>query len=437
MNQNKNLTGSKRKFSIIINDNKEKQEPNLQPPFKKQKIEVKKENNIIINNNIILYDDYYASTFTCFEKSSAACINEEGNIVFIEELGKNNRINVLKIDEYARKITFYEDDQIFVSTNEGKLIEIRYKENQRFVNDAVYVFNKENVIIQDISCDSYSGFRLLIDGTLKSFGCNYSGLLGIGSNVKEKEVTCGNIDIKDKIVMIESNSKMVICKTENDEFYAWGNIYRGILPVSSIHCRGIEHELSKPVICSNIPKNVVSMKISFYNIIFLTGDGLVYKCGFEYLNKGGKPIFSRVPKLIENIPLIKKISSCDINFILLDDNDNIWTFSKYNISKLIYAKQSRGLNSDIKLPFIPSMIKRNDITNVIDISQGGIYTFVKTQNGDIFNFSYDSPFSIINRNGVVISKSEINYTLQKLKVPPNIWRTNRHKSRQKSARKIV
>ena len=224
---------------------------------------------------------------------------------------------------------------------------------------------------------------------------------------------------------------MAICQKENGEYYAWGSNKKEILPIDlSIHkLDGKDnYNITKPFPCSNIPDDVVSVKMSLYNIIFLTGGGEVYKCGLEYINDKGKGVYSRIPKLIKDIPLIKKISCCDVNFSLLDYEGNIWTFGKYSyedISELDVYK----INDDIKLPYEPVMIKRNDIKNVIDISKGGYFTFLKTRNGDIFYFDYDSLWERDDK------KIKCYNNLRKLNESPSIWKTNCGKSRQKSARK--
>ena len=164
--------------------------------------------------------------------------------------------------------------------------------------------------------------------------------------------------------------------------------------------------LSNPVLCSNLAiENIISIKMSSHNMIFLTEEGLVFKYGFKYVNNKKEVIYSNTPKMIKDIPLIKKISSCDANFSLLDYDGNIWTFGKYDIGLFLHGiKIDHSFLSNIEFPFIPTMVKRSDVKNVIDISEGGYRTFVKTQNGDIFYFFYNNPCCDVNKNYDILHK---------------------------------
>ena len=449
MNQGQiNVTENKRSSPDMINTIADDTEGVLLlPPLKKQKIEESNNDN---NNNIMLNDNYYESTCTCCE-NTVIFINEDGNLVTIGGLVHDNEENpilehkaiVLKIDGFARKVGLQEDKLIFINNNEGKIIEIYadddnlivYKKNQKFGSDLDFSNEKDisftgEYKTKEISYSYWGGFRLLTNGTLEADIDLHTYLLGIGIDEDEDLVNDhAVIKLEDKIDMIAFSGRAVICKTEKDEFYAWGSVSNKMLPIDMSLHKHNESYFSKPILCSNMPMNVISIKISFSNMIFLTQEGLVYKTGFESLNKKGKSIFSEVPKLIENIPLIKKISSYSVNFSLLDDNGNIWTFSKYNIYELSKSSSANKLHCDIKLPFIPPMIKRDDVKNIIDISEGGERTFIKTEFGDIFYFNYTN--AVLDTQ----QKNRDYNILNKVDEDPSIWRTNKQNSRKKSARK--
>ena len=390
------------------------------------------------HENIILSDNYHESTFV-YSSGSIVCINEDRNLVILGGLvvDKDNsvvyhhRSIVCKINEEIRSIAFYDYDRIHCVNTSGNIIDLnfgyglRYKENEEFGSDIDCIDEKllyqSKDIVKEISCSYRVGYYLSIDGTLKSR--KGEGFYGILNN----EIC---VNTPSKIELIEMNYDMNICKSsENDEFYAWGDIKKDILPIDDIYIYKYNEEkyIDNPVLCRNMPTNIISIKSSLDNIIFLSAEGFVYKCGFEYINENYKIIYSRIPKLIENIPLIKKISSCDVNFILLDYNGNIWTFSKYNINDISDISPSIN-NNNIILPFIPNMIKRSDVRDVIDISKGGNCTYIKQNNGNIYYFYYEN---LIRDDSFCFSKLYI------LEESPDIWRTNTYKSKQKSARKIV
>ena len=434
---------NKRSFSKMITDTNDKNCDNLQPPLKKQKIINEK------NEHIALIDNYHAPTFVC-SGDLFMCINENRELVTLGGLvyGTNTNEVILQNKsiicniggEKVREIAFYDYYYIFITSIYGKLMELQMEdqiEDDEFISDIDlrdYIKNhndNDNYIVSHLSGEHTSIFNVTNDGILHSFGNNYAGLLGSGNKEKDIEDRAENIIIPNKVTIISSDASSAICKTEDGDFYAWGNATGEILPIDmSIHTPDEEGHFIKPVLCSNMPKHdIISIKISSVNIIFLTNEGLVYKCGFESIDDKGNTIYSRIPKLIENIPPIKKISSCYINFCLLDINGNLWTFTKYDNYNLAVNSVNRVLNSDISLPFIPTMEKRCDVKDVIDMSKNGYQTFIKTQNGNIFYFYYNNPCS---------TKCEENKkydSLYQLNESPDIWRTNQRISRQKSARK--
>ena len=437
---------NKRIFSKMITDTNDKICDNSQPPLKKQKITNEK------NEHIALIDNYHAPTFIC-NGESFVCINENRKLVIlgglIHDMNTDKIISQHKSiicnigDKEVREIAFYDYYYIFITSIYGNLIElqiedeIQYDEDKEFGSDidlCSYTKNhndNDNYIVSHLSGDHTSIFNITNDGILHSFGNNYAGLLGSGNKEKEIENKTENVIIPNKVTIIASDCSIAICKTEDGDFYAWGDATEEILPIDmSIHIPDEDGHFIKPVLCSNMPKHdIISIKMSSSNIIFLTNEGLVYKCGFESINDKGHTIYSRIPKLIENIPPIKKISSCYINFCLLDINGNLWTFSKYDICDLAYNSINRILNSSIPLPFIPIMKKRCDVKDVIDMSKNGYQTFIKTQNGNIFYFYYDNPCSTKCEEN---KKYDILYQLNE---SSDIWRTNQQISRRKSARK--
>ena len=449
------LTGTKRSRSEMTRATDT--EENFPPEPKKQKICEDQQLTVPI-----ILDYRHLPTLVVFDKI-ALSINTEGNIVSFgglikypgNDIIKQHKGIVLKTKEDIIQIGFYDRDWIIGITSDKKIIElnvvdgIEYEDNQKFGSDICiddyinYPISDDDYSCIQIAYDHAVGLNLLADGTIFSCGCNYAGTLGTGNTEKEIE-GLGRISLPDEIVLVDCTSTMAICKTIKNEYYVWGEAaHRKILPVDlNLYRYDDDGDFINPTKCCNIPEDVISMKISSRNIIFLTLEGLVYKCGFEYMDENYKMIYSRIPKKIEDIPLIRKIASCDSNFSLLDFDGNLWTCDKYDMKSINFTMPS-NIVDDLKLPFKPKMMVRTDIKGVIDISEGGTRTFVKTMNGDIFFFRYNATtkkrfYSDVNTTEFIklpSKQGEKYYKLRKLDESSDIWKTNGGTSKKKSARK--
>jgi len=78
-------------------------------------------------------------------------------------------------------------------------------------------------------------------------------------------------------------------------------------------------------------------------------------------------------------------------------------------------------------------IKHPSLSNIIDISNGGYHTFVKTSNNEIYSFG-------TNINSQIGIKTENDYPITPIRVlkdNEDIWYSNSGKSKAKSARSIL
>merc|ERR1712000_573242 len=109
--------------------------------------------------------------------------------------------------------------------------------------------------------------------------------------------------------------------------------------------------------------------------------------------------------------------------ICIDINNDLYVFGSNNYGQL-------GLG-DIEHRYKP--IKHPSLSNIIDISNGGFNTFVKTSNNEIYAFGNNE----YSQLGI---KTEHKKQLTPIRVfedNEDIWFSNINKSKQKSARSIL
>lgn len=283
-----------------------------------------------------------------------------------------------------------------------------------------------------------SGYRFVIclsyEGVLYSFGHNMYGQLG--NSGYENSVYPTTIDTmrgKD-IDFVECGGVFVICKLLNNEIYAWGDNSEGTLGIG----RKIS-SISTPEKCEDWPDDVVDIKCSSHTLV-LTSVGEVYSCGGNEHGELGRDLspeeeFSRdndndyydpgLPysgklQIIESLSEIIRIECGHECSLCIDVNNNLYAFGNNNCGQLGFGDYENRATPE----------KNPDLSDIIDISSLGDYTFAKTSSNMIFAFGKndDSQLGIKTEN-----KNQL-YPIQVLQDNEEIWHSNVYRSKAKSAR---
>ena len=271
---------------------------------------------------------------------------------------------------------------------------------------------------KQIACGSNFSMCLTKDELLYSFGNNNYGALGLGSNhiMSDHPKLIPNFNNIEYIVCGCFNS---ICKTHDNTYYGWGSNDFG----------QIGHDMNsnyyKPTLCKNFPDNIISIKCSSCQILLLTLKGIIYYLGdrdgilLELNDNDIKK--TNAPILITNIPEIRRIECGYDSFMFIDINNHLWVFGENNYGQLGLGDK-KGRYKPIRHPIL---------SNVIDISSKGFHTFVKTLDGKIYAFGENDHSQL----GVKTNKNEQLTPIQVFRGNEDIWGSLINKNKQKSARK--
>jgi len=265
---------------------------------------------------------------------------------------------------------------------------------------------------KEISCGDDFTVCLSEDRFLYSFGCNINGQLGFGNagsyNSPHKIFSLQDVEF------IECGRDHAFCKTLNNEIFCWGNNNYGQLGLGNYNIQ------NTPILCSSLSnEDIVDIKCASWYTLVLTSNQHVLSCGNNGCGQIGRkldngyssPSFQKIEELSEII----RIECGGDHSMCIDINNDLYVFGNNMFTQL-----GLGDRNSIYIPF-----KHPSLSNIIDISKGGYYTFVKTSNNEIYAFRRRSleitdklPFRIFEDN-------------------EDIWCGSTGKSKAKSARSIL
>ena len=231
------------------------------------------------------------------------------------------------------------------------------------------------------------------------------------------------IDLQD-IDFVQCGRKFVFFKLQNNKVYCWGENNVGQLGIGNIVSQLI------PFHCNDWPYNVIDIKCGANHTLVLTSNGDVYSCGDNSRGQIGYFCLNREAyrylQKIEDLSGVTIIGCGLTHSMVVDGFGDFYGFGDNSFGQL-------GLGDTVKR-YKP--IKHPSLSNIIDISNGGLSTFVKTISNEIYAFGYNS----FSQLGIEIKTNE---KLKKQLTPirvfednENIWCSKISKSKVKSARSI-
>ena len=284
--------------------------------------------------------------------------------------------------------------------------------------------------IKQIACGGDFTFCLTREGRLYVFGYDCFGAVGLGSLDTSRKTKQFSPKIINKpktmvnIEFIESAGSQVMCKTFDNKVFCWGYNYYGQLGISRN-----KTTVNTPVLLKKWKglKNIVDIKCGGGHTLVLLSNGDVYSCGDEIVI--GRETdeeyydalndyficFSSSLKKIEALSNIVRIECGCYNSYCIDSHYNLFVFGKLGIN------QMDSVNSPIIHP---------SLSNIIDVASGGLITFVKTSNNEIYALG-DNRFSQL---GIKTENKKQTTPIRVFEDNEDIWFSNINKSKAKSAR---
>ena len=271
--------------------------------------------------------------------------------------------------------------------------------------------------IKQISCGMNFSICLSNDLRLYSFGNNAYGQLGIGNNynaTSPQEI----ITLKD-VEFVECGCNYVICNTIDDELYSWGDNSRGQRGNSNINSESL------PEKCKfDLDDVVIDIKCGFNHTLLLTANQKVYSCGNNEDLQLGRVTMSKYTSTLEkmHLPKINKIQCGDFHSMFIDFRGNLFVCGRHS---------DRQLGLENYFQNVVYLTKHPSLSNVIDISKGGIHTFIKTSNNEIYAFGRNH----FSQLGIKTEDKKQMAPIRVFEDKEDVWYSDIGNSRAKSARK--
>ena len=224
----------------------------------------------------------------------------------------------------------------------------------------------------------------------------------------------------ENIDFIESGCNHVFCKAFNNDLFVWGDNEYGQLGIGN----NIHQYL--PYKCTNWTSDIVEIKCGINFTLILTNTQEVYSCGGNVNGQLGlgdiesSTFFARIPSLSE----IVRIECGQSHAVCLDIYNNLFVFGSNMYGQLGIGEVIGNIKEPIKHP---------SLSNIIDISNGGCHTFVKTSNNEIFAFGYNDKSQL----GIETENEKQYSPIQVLQGNEQVWDLSFIKSKAKSARSMV
>ena len=328
--------------------------------------------------------------------------------------------------------------------------------------------------IKSISCSEYHTVCLDLEGSVFTFGCNQFGKLGIGKDESElgcthipqhidlppvKQVlcsheftlcvsedgylySCGNnnygqlgffdslhsrntlqkIESLENVDFVACGGSNVLCKTFDNEIYGWGSNEKGTLGL------GIQEEDPTKAILKikNWPDDVVDIKCGYFHTLVLTSTQDVYSCGDNFYGQLGRESERDICTFLKKIPNLLEIRRIECGYdhsMCIDNNNAFIVFGCNSFGQL--GMSGRNKKRPIKHPLFSSILQ------VIDISSGGMHSFIKLSTDSVFAFG-NNTYSQLGKSGENAKQTS---PVQVFRGNEDIWCTSIGKSNAKSARK--
>ena len=277
------------------------------------------------------------------------------------------------------------------------------------------VLNGKNIV--EISSDGMTMIALDNEGNVYTWGSNYQGKLGNGTNEESNVPICIS-DIEENalngknIVKVQSAYDIMIAIDNHGKVYTWGDNYSGKLGNGT---GGEWGDYSNEPICISAiegnalnEKDIVEVQIDGNTIIALDSEGKVYTWGNNsdgqlgngksgYDTDSNEPIcISDIEENALNSVKIEKISYNnyfkDI-ITAIDNNGKVYTWGNNE-----YGQLGNGTNEDSNKPICISALKDNALNgkNIVEVqsdsstmiaidNEGKVYTWGNNYYGQLGN----------------------------------------------------
>ena len=330
---------------------------------------------------------------------------------------------------------------------------------ETLVNPPNIIVSLSNIV--SISCGESHTVCLDNSGVVFSFGSNYFGQLGVNKdnqvlgNTHEpqkidlplvKQISAGNtftfcisedgdafffglndffeedkeiiapikVDTLKNIDFVTCGCEYAIFKTMDGSIYVWFENRYGQLGI------GNTQNQNTPFKCDTWPDDVVDIKCGNTHTLVLTSKQEVFSCGDNESGKLGRKISGSSPSLekIDSLSNITRIECGYNHSMCIGSNGELFLFGNNAYGQVL------GVN-DKEIP-------SSCFSDIIDISSGGLHTFVKNSANEIYAFGKNN----CSQLGIKTEEDEVTNPIMVFEDDSDVWYSNINKPKAKSANSI-
>jgi len=227
--------------------------------------------------------------------------------------------------------------------------------------------------VKQTSCGYDYSLVLLNDGTLYSFGNNTDGQLGLGNTttpISTPTLIPGLTNVK-QIVGCNNHSLAVL---NDGTVKGWGYNAQGELGLGNTTT-----PYKTPTIIPNLT-NVKQIAGGIYHSLALLNDGTVKSFGLNDSGQLGYVGNSLMPKLIPSLSNVKQIAGGSYNSFALLNDGTIKAFGYNSLGELGLGNTTNPISTPTLIP---------GISNAKQISGGTHHTSILITDGTVYTFGYN------------------------------------------------
>ena len=274
-------------------------------------------------------------------------------------------------------------------------------------NTPICISDLENDLKGKNIVDIYSNgdiIRALDDkGKIYAWGDNWNGQIGDGSDVEYRNTPICISDLENDLngknivdIYSDSNSGIIIALDNKGKVYTWGDNWNGILGNGS----DVEYR-NTPICISDLEndlkgKNIVDIYLSYNTIIALDSEGKVYTWGSNWngiLGDGSDVEYRNTPICISNLEndlkgknIVDIYMKNDLNYtiIALDSEGKVYTWGENSNGILGDGNDVEYRNTPICISNLENDLKGKNIVEIYIYSYSGETIIAKDEDGKIY-----------------------------------------------------
>ncbi len=238
--------------------------------------------------------------------------------------------------------------------------------------------------ITQIAAGSFHSIAVASDGTVYTWGYNYYGQLGNGSNTDSNApaTVSGLLSGKD-IIQTAAGNYHSIALASDGTVYTWGYNSDGELGNSD------NTESNVPVAVSSLSsaKTITHVAAGGFHSIALASDGTSYTWGSNYYGQlgTGNNTNSNVPVEVGNLlsgKTITQVAAGGSHSIVLTSNGTVYTWGSNH-----YGQLGNGNNTDSNVPVLVGNLLSGK--TIIEVAAGYYHSIALMSDGTVYTWGYN------------------------------------------------